>query len=73
MVEINGNCEEDFLLVQDAFEANFDSGEELGASAAVVHQARAHAEAAFATNALCFFVGWSWVVVPTLTLTLAQP
>ena len=35
MVEINGNCEEDFLLVQDAFEANFDSGEELGASAAV--------------------------------------
>ena len=49
------------------------TGQPVGASAAVVHQARAHAEAAFATNALCFFVGWSWVVVPTLTLTLAQP
>ena len=51
------------------------TGQPVGASAAVVHQARAHAEAAFATNALCFFVGWSWVVVLTLTLTLtlAQP
>ena len=33
----------------------------------VAHQhsdhARAHAEAAFATSALSFFVGWSWVVV----------
>ena len=35
VVEVKGNCEEDFLLVQEAFEANFDSGEELGASAAV--------------------------------------
>ena len=35
MVLINGSCAEDFLLVRDAFEANFDSGEELGASVAV--------------------------------------
>ena len=28
--------------------------------AGMVHHARAHAEAAFATNALCFFVGWAY-------------
>ena len=56
------------LLVASAFTALgvlwlVSTGQAVGASAAVVHHARAHAEAAFATNALCFFVGWSWVVV----------
>jgi hypothetical protein len=56
------------VLVASAFTALgvlwlVSSGQAVGASAAVVHHARAHAEAAFATNALCFFVGWSWVVV----------
>ena len=56
------------LLVASAFTALgvlwlVSTGQAVGASAAVVHHAREHAEAAFATNALCFFVGWSWVVV----------
>ena len=35
MVLISGSYEEAFSVVRDAFEANFDSGEELGASVAV--------------------------------------
>ena len=42
--------------------ARLHRGQAVGASAAVVHRAREQAEAAFATNALCFFVGWSWAL-----------
>jgi len=40
MVLINGNCDETFSVVRDAFEANFDAGEELGASVAVTQHGK---------------------------------
>ena len=40
MVLINGSCDETFSVVRDAFQANFDSGEELGASVAVTHHGK---------------------------------
>ncbi len=39
-MQIHGFCDEGFGAVRDAFRANFDRGEELGAAAAVTHRGR---------------------------------
>ena len=39
-MQIHGFCDEGFGAVRDAFAANFDRGEELGAAAAVTHRGR---------------------------------
>ena len=39
-IEIHGFCEEPFKLIEDAFRLNFQQGQEIGASVAVVHEGK---------------------------------